>query len=122
MPNSKNAWAMRYVRHRRVRNRLKGDPNRPRLAVFRSLNHIYAQIIDDVQGHTLASASSLESDIRQDKGGKVKSDVAKMVGTLLAKRAKEKKIRQVAFDRGGHKYHGRVKALADSAREGGLSF
>lgn len=110
------------VRHRRLRRKITGTGKRPRLAVFRSLTHIHAQIIDDSQGITLASASSLDPEIRGQRSGKVKSEVSRLVGQMLAKRAKEKKISQVTFDRGGHKYHGRVKALAEGAREGGISF
>ena len=112
----------RYRRHRRVRQKVSGTEERPRLCVFRSLNHIYAQIINDVQGHTLVAASSREAEITSDGTGKSKTDKAGMVGTLLAQRAKEKKIKQVAFDRNGCKYHGRIKALAEAAREGGLKF
>jgi large subunit ribosomal protein L18 len=112
----------RYRRHHRVRQKISGTNGRPRLCVFRSLNHIYAQVIDDSQGHTLLSASTLDAEIKGDTAGKNKTDRAGMVGTLLAKRAKDKGISQVAFDRGGFKYHGRVKALADAAREGGLKF
>ncbi len=112
----------RTRRHYRVRQKVSGNNSRPRLCVFRSLNHIYAQVIDDSQGHTLVSASSLEAEINSDSKGKTKTGRAEMVGSLLAKRATEKKISQVAFDRGGFKYHGRVKALADAARKGGLKF
>ena len=112
----------RYRRHRRVRLKVDGTSAKPRLCVFRSLNHIYAQVIDDSQGHTLVSASTLDPEIRDDTKGKSKTGRAELVGTLLAKRANEKKISQVAFDRGGYKYHGRVKALAEAARQGGLKF
>ena len=112
----------RKRRHHRVRLKVKGIDSRPRLCVFRSLNQIYAQIVDDSQGHTLASASTLDSEIRNDKAGKSKTDKAALVGTMIAERAKNKKIDQVAFDRGGYKYHGRVKALAEAARQGGLKF
>ena len=122
MPVKTDNRGMRLVRHRRLRRKLTGTGNRPRLAVFRSLTHIYAQIIDDSQGITLASASSLDPEIRGQRGGKVKSEVSRLVGQMLARRAKEKKITQVTFDRGGHKYHGRVKNLAEGAREGGISF
>ena len=122
MPEKTDNRGMRLVRHRRLRRKLTGTGNRPRLAVFRSLTHIYAQIIDDSQGITLASASSLDPEIRGQRGGKVKSEVSRLVGQMLARRAKEKKITQVTFDRGGHKYHGRVKNLAEGAREGGISF
>ena len=105
--------------HKRIRSRVSGTPERPRLAVFRSINHIYAQVIDDQQGHTMVAAGSTEKDLR-GKGGNV--DGAKVVGKVVAERAKEKGIRKVVFDRGGYLYHGRVKALADAAREAGLEF
>ncbi len=105
--------------HKRIRNRMAGTQERPRLAVFRSLNHIYAQVIDDRQGHTLAAAASTEKDLRV-KGGNVEG--AKAIGKAVAERAKEKGIKRVVFDRGGYQYHGRVKALADAAREAGLEF
>jgi len=112
----------RYKRHHRVRLKVNGTDSRPRLCVFRSLNHIYAQVIDDSQGHTLAAASTNEPEIKGDTKGKSKTGRAEMVGSLLAKRAISKGISQVAFDRGGCKYHGRVKALAEAARQGGLKF
>ncbi|HJX12304.1 MAG TPA: 50S ribosomal protein L18 [Dehalococcoidales bacterium] len=112
----------RLRRHRRVREKLSGTGDRPRLCIFRSLNHIYAQVIDDVKGQTLATASSLDDEISNDSKGKTKTGRAEMVGELLARRAREKKIIQVAFDRGGFQYHGRVKALAEAARKGGLKF
>ena len=112
--------AARNRRHLRIRKRVMGTPERPRLAVFRSLSHIYAQVIDDVAGTTLAAASDLEADLRKADGKK--AEVAKQVGTLVAQRAKDAGISQVVFDRGGFIYHGRVKALADGAREAGLSF
>jgi len=112
----------RSIRHRRVRRRISGSPDRPRLAVFRSARHIYVQLVDDVQGVTLASASSLDA----AKGGagkdKGKVGVSFAVGKLMAERAAAKGIRKVCFDRGGFLYHGRVKALADGARDGGLEF
>ena len=95
---------------------------RPRLAVFRSLNHIYAQVIDDSSGRTLVAASDLESDLRGQRNGKKKSQVAKLVGDSIARKAIDKGIKTVVFDRGGFKYHGRVKSLGDAARKGGLSF
>ncbi len=104
-------------RRKRVRKKIFGTPFRPRLRVTKTLNHIYAQIIDDTQGKTLVSASSVELKI---KGGNIES--AKQVGKTLAEKALAKSIQQVAFDRGGHLYHGRIKALADSAREAGLKF
>jgi large subunit ribosomal protein L18 len=112
----------RLRRHRRVRRKVSGNGSRPRLAVFRSLNHIYAQVIDDAQGRTLASASTLDAELKKDAKGKTKTDRAGLVGELLAKRAAEKGISEVSFDRGGFKYHGRVKALAEAARKGGLKF
>ena len=105
--------------HKRIRRRVKGDAQRPRLAVNRSLVHIYAQVIDDRTGHTLASASSNEKD-SAIKGGNVAG--AKEIGRLVAERAKAKGVTKVVFDRGGYLYHGRVKALADAAREAGLEF
>jgi large subunit ribosomal protein L18 len=101
---------------------VQGTTERPRLSVFRSLGHIYAQIIDDIQGTTLAAASSLEADIRAKASDNKKTDVAKLVGQRVAERAQGKGISQVVFDRGGYIYHGRVKALAEGAREGGLQF
>ena len=109
----------RVRRHRRVRKKVRGTAERPRLAVFRSANHIYAQVIDDVAGRTLAAASSTEADL-QGAGGHV--DGATKVGTLVAERAKAAGIDRVVFDRGGFRYHGRVAALADAARAGGLEF
>jgi large subunit ribosomal protein L18 len=106
----------------RIRKKLAGTPERPRLAVFRSQGHIYAQLIDDEAGRTLAAASSLDKELRAQmkKGGNVAA--AKAVGALIASRAKAKGVEAVVFDRGGFQYHGRVKALADAAREGGLKF
>ena len=112
----------RIRRHSRVREKIAGTGERPRLAVFRSLTHIYAQLIDDAKGNTLVSASTLDADIKKETQGKKKSAEAAMVGTLIAKRAKDKGITQAAFDRGGFKYQGRVKALAEAARKGGLKF
>ena len=105
--------------HKRIRKRVAGTQERPRLAIFRSVNHIYAQVIDDGQGRTLVAASSTEKDLR-GKGGNVEG--AKLIGTAVAQRAKEKGIGKVVFDRGGYLYHGRVKALADAARAAGLEF
>ena len=109
----------RSRRHTRVRKRLRGTPERPRLAVYRSNRYIYAQVIDDVEGRTLAAASSQESDLR---GNALNVDTASQVGSLLADRAKEAGVTSVVFDRGGYKFHGKVKALADAAREAGLEF
>jgi large subunit ribosomal protein L18 len=105
--------------HQRIRRKLGGTPQRPRLAVFRSVAHIYAQVIDDTEGKTIVSASSV------DKGGKTNGGnvaAAKSIGKLVAERAREKGIKSVVFDRGGYQYHGRIKALADAAREAGLEF
>ena len=112
--------SQRVKRHERLRLRLAGTPERPRLAVFRSLNHIYAQVIDDTTGKTLATASSLEPTLRTADGSK--SDDAKRVGKLVAERAKAAGIDKVVFDRAGFKYHGRVRSLAEAAREAGLDF
>jgi len=122
MKKTKTPRAARQRRHIRVRKTVAGTPERPRLAVFRSLNHIYAQIIDDTAGHTLAAASDLEKDVRSALDGKKKAEVATLVGQSVAKKAKEAGIRAVVFDRGGFRYHGRVKALAEAVRKGGVSF
>ena len=122
MARARTSKGRRIIRHRRVRAKVSGTSSRPRLAVFRSLNHVYAQIVDDRQGVTLAAASSLDSDIRRQKDGKAKTDVSKLVGELIARRAKEKGVNTVVFDRGGYKFHGRLKSLAGGAREGGLVF
>ncbi len=108
---------------KRVRSKIFGTPERPRLSVYRSLKHIYAQIIDDTKGHTLVAMSSLSKEIRDEiKNSKTKTEVSRIVGLALAKKALEKGITKVVFDRNGYKYHGRVKALAEAAREGGLIF
>jgi len=122
MKKTQTPRAARRRRHIRVRARLAGTPARPRLAVFRSLNHIYAQIIDDAAGHTLAAASDGEADVRSARDGKKKSEIATLVGESLARKAKAAGVTDVVFDRGGFKYHGRVKALAEAARKGGLGF
>ena len=122
MKKTKTPFAARIRRHRRVRRKVSGVPQRPRLAVFRSLNHIYVQVIDDSSGRTLAAASDLEADLRSRCDDKRKTEVAELVGEAIARKAAEKDIKVVAFDRGGSKYHGRVKALAEAARKGGLSF
>ncbi len=114
-------YVARKRRHMRVRKRISGTSERPRLNVFRSLNHIYAQVIDDTQGVTLVSASSLDNSI-SESNDKPKTERAAMVGKLLAERAREAGISSVVFDRGGYRYHGRVKALAEAARESGLKF
>jgi large subunit ribosomal protein L18 len=111
----------RLRRHKRVRQKVSGDNGRPRLSIFRSLNHIYAQIIDDTRGQTLVAVSTLDAEIKKETK-KNKTGQAELVGNLLAKRSAAKKIKQVAFDRGGFKYQGRVKALAEAARKGGLKF
>jgi len=113
----------RVVRHRRLRKKIAGTAERPRLSVFRSLNQIYAQVVDDVRGHTMTSASSLEEASKEQKSSRrSKTETAKVVGGLVAKRARDLGVKEVTFDRGGFKYHGRVRALADAAREGGLQF
>ena len=122
MPKERNARKLRLVRHRRLRRKVSGTSERLRLCVFRSLNHIYAQVIDDVKGHTIAQASSTESEIRSAAQNVPKAEVSKLVGAAIAKRALENQASTVVFDRGGYKYHGRVKALAEAAREGGLIF
>jgi large subunit ribosomal protein L18 len=113
---------MRKRRHERVRKRLAGTAECPRLNVYRSLNQIYAQVIDDDKGRTLASASTLDLELKKKLKGLKKTEQARLVGELVAERAKAQGIRQVVFDRGGYKYHGRVKALAEAARESGLKF
>ena len=122
MPKEVTSRVRRLARHIRVRRQLKGVAERPRLVVFRSLRHMYAQVIDDGVGETLVSASSLDAMVKEQRNGKSKSNVAELVGTLVAERALEKGIKSVVFDRGGYQYHGRVKAVADAARKGGLSF
>lgn len=112
----------RLRRHRRVRARLAGTASRPRLNVFRSLANIYAQLIDDQRGVTLASASTIDAELKAGLAGKKKTEQAKLVGVAIAERARAKGITRVVFDRGGYKYHGRVKAVAEGAREGGLEF
>lgn len=119
MVNKADKNLARLKRHRRVRGKISGTPNRPRLDVFRSRSNIYAQIIDDVAGATLVSASSVEKDFGMYGGNK---EAAKKVGELIAKRALDKKIENVVFDRGGYVFHGRIKELAEGAREGGLKF
>lgn len=112
----------RKVRHLRVRKRVSGTPERLRLNVFRSSAHIYAQIIDDTKGETLVAASSIDHDVREDLARMTKLEKSAAVGKLIASRAQDKGIKQVVFDRGGYRYHGRVKAVAEAAREGGLEF
>lgn len=122
MDKFKHKRARRQQRHRRVRGMVSGTPDRPRLAVYKSLRHIHAQIIDDLKGHTLAAASSVEESAGAAKGKTGNSLAAKAVGKLLAERAKAAGVAAVCFDRGGFKFHGRVKALAEGAREAGLKF
>lgn len=121
MKKTKTPFAARIRRHRRVRRKVSGVSQRPRLAVFRSLNHIYAQVIDDSSGRTVAAACDLEADLRSQCDGKRKTEAAGLVGDAIARKAAEKGIKTVVFDRGGFRYHGRVKALAEAARKGGLS-
>lgn len=109
-------------RHRRIRGKVKGSPERPRLAVFRSNEHIYAQIIDDTQHQTLAAASTLEPDLKSNLASGATCEASAQVGKLIAVRSLEKGISKVVFDRGGNLYHGRIKALAEAAREAGLDF
>jgi|SRR5215472_13407014 len=122
MIKRKSRSESRQRRHLRIRRTVHGNPERPRLSVFRSVAHIYAQVVDDRAGHTLATASSLDPEIRTQAAGVKKTDAGKLVGQLVARRAKERGISRVVFDRGGYLYHGRVKAVADGAREGGLEF
>ncbi len=112
----------RRRRHRRIRRKLAGTAERPRLNVFRSLDNIFAQVIDDETGHTIVSASTIDKQLRGQMDGKSKKEQAQIVGKVIAERAQEVDVTEVVFDRGGYIYHGRVKALADGAREGGLKF
>jgi large subunit ribosomal protein L18 len=114
--------AARIRRHIRVRRRLSGTGERPRLVVYRSLSHIYAQVIDDVARRTITAASDIEAVLKAQAEGKKKADLATLVGNLVAERAKEKGVTKVVFDRAGYPFHGRVKALAEAARAGGLEF
>ena len=122
MVSKPNSNKQRQIRHMRVRNKISGTPERPRLNVYRSLNNIYVQIIDDVAQNTLVSASTLDEEIKSKLKATGNKEAAKAVGELIAKRAIEKGIKVVVFDRGGYIYHGRVKELADAAREAGLEF
>lgn len=122
MAKNKSRSEARRRRHVRIRQSVSGTPERPRLNVYRSLAEIYAQVIDDQAGHTLVSASSIDSELRAQMAGLKKAEQAKLVGKALAERAKAMGITKVVFDRGGFRYIGRVKALADAAREGGLDF
>ncbi len=118
MANTSRA-TVREAIHRRIRRKVKGSGERPRLAVYRSLNHIYAQVVDDQLGKTIVSASTTEKDLRGTTGGNL--DAARRIGKAIAERALEKGIESVVFDRGGYLYHGRIKALTDAAREAGLN-
>jgi large subunit ribosomal protein L18 len=123
MPKDKNAKHLRKVRQERIRKKVSGTPERPRLSVFRSLKHIYAQVIDDSTGRTIASASSQEA--QKENGGNAitpKTAISTAVGKMVAQRALAEGVTKVVFDRGGCKYHGRVKALAEATREGGIEF
>ena len=122
MRGKKTATALRKRRHERVRKTVAGTRERPRLAVYRSLNHIYAQVIDDTAGHTVAAASDQDAEVRKESTNRKKTDVAGLVGAALGQRAKEKGITAVVFDRGGFRYHGRVKALAEAVRKAGVTF
>ena len=122
MAKKKTRSVARVRRHSRIRKQIAGTPEKPRLNVFRSLKDIYAQVIDDENGITLVSASTIDRELRSQMQGLAKSEQASLVGKAVAERAKEKGIETVVFDRGGYRYIGRVKALADGAREGGLQF
>jgi large subunit ribosomal protein L18 len=122
MRSDKTAWAARRRRHARVRKRVQGTATRPRLSVFRSLSHIYAQVIDDDSGQTLVAASDLEKEAQAGTDNTGKTGRAALVGRLVGQRAIKKGVKEIVFDRGGYKYHGRVKALAEAAREAGLKF
>ena len=122
MVSKESRQKIRVKKHRRMRNHLSGTTQKPRLAVFRSNNHMYAQIIDDTVGNTLASASTLEKEIKAELEKTNNVDAAAYIGTVIAKRAIEKGIKTVVFDRGGFIYHGKIAALADAAREAGLEF
>ena len=122
MPKTGSSKTQREARHRRVRRKVVGSTQRPRLSVFRSLKHVCVQLIDDSRSVTLAAASSFDSELRTQRDGKSKTEVSRLVGALVARRALEEGITKVVFDRGGYKYHGRIKAAAEAAREGGLIF
>ena len=122
MVNKKSRSEVRAKKHRRIRNHLSGTADRPRLAVFRSNNHMYAQVIDDVKGHTLVAASTLEKDVKAELEKTNNVDAAAKLGTIIAKKALDKGIKTVVFDRGGFIYEGKVKAMAEAAREAGLEF
>lgn len=122
MLKKESRLVVRKRKHLRVRKKVSGTPERPRLSVYRSLHHLYAQVIDDTRGVTLASASTLSPEIREEVSGKNNIEAAKMVGRLVAQKAQARGIKKVVFDRGGNLYHGRIAALADAARENGLEF
>lgn len=122
MVNKKIRSDVRKNKHRRIRNRLSGTPEKPRLAVFRSNNHMYVQIIDDVAGNTIVSASTLQADVKDGLEKTNNVEAASKLGTVIAKKALDNGIKNVVFDRGGYIYQGKVKALADAAREAGLEF
>lgn len=122
MIRKKSRAEVRQKKHRRLRNRLAGTAERPRLAVFRSNNHMYAQVIDDTVGNTLVSASTLEKEVKSELEKTNNVEAAAYLGTVIAKRALDKGIQKVVYDRGGYIYKGKVKALADAAREAGLEF
>ncbi|MCI8947267.1 MAG: 50S ribosomal protein L18 [Lachnospiraceae bacterium] len=122
MVNKKSRAEVRMKKHKRIRNRFSGTAQRPRLAVFRSNNHMYAQIIDDTAGHTLLAASTLEKDVKAELEKTNNVEAAAYLGTVIGKRAIEKGITEVVFDRGGFIYHGKIAALAEAAREAGLKF
>ena len=122
MIKKKSRAEVREKKHLRIRNRFSGTPERPRLAVFRSNKHMYVQIIDDTIGHTLVSASTLEKDVKSELKYTDNVEAAKYLGSVIGKRAVEKGIKEVVFDRGGFIYHGKIAALADAAREAGLQF
>ncbi|HXZ29782.1 MAG TPA: 50S ribosomal protein L18 [Dehalococcoidia bacterium] len=120
--SKRDSKATRKIRHVRVRHKVTGTTSRPRLCVFRSLNHVRAQLVDDSMGQTLVSMSTLDSQVRAKSDGMGKSKKAEIVGTLLAEKALDKGIKEIVFDRGGYQYHGRIRALAEAARKAGLEF
>ena len=122
MPKEGTSRIRRIARHQRVRKNVNGSSERPRMSVYRSLNHTYAQVIDDKKGVTIVSASSLELPVKDKLQDKSKREIAGLVGSLIAERAVGNGVKEVIFDRGGYKYHGRVKAVAEAARKGGLTF
>ena len=122
MPKEGTSRIRRIARHQRVRKNVNGSSERPRMSVYRSLNHTYAQVIDDKEGVTLVSASSLEMSVKNNLTDKSKKEIASLVGSLIAERAMDNGLKEGIFDRGGYKYHGRVKAVAEAARKGGLTF